>query len=34
MDRDIALELFQEIDSDKDGKINYKDFYDTMLFEL
>jgi Ca2+-binding EF-hand superfamily protein len=33
MDRDMALEVFcSEIDSDKDGKIMYKDFYDTMLF--
>jgi Ca2+-binding EF-hand superfamily protein len=33
-DRDLALELFSELDSDKDGKLTYKDFHDTMLFEL
>ena len=33
-DRDLALEFFSELDSDKDGKLTYKDFHDTMLFEL
>ena len=33
-DRDLALELFSELDSDKDGKLTYKDFHDTLLFEL
>lgn len=33
-DRDVALELFQELDSDKDGKLTYKDFYEAILFEL
>jgi Ca2+-binding EF-hand superfamily protein len=33
-DRDLALELFSELDSDKDGKLSYKDFHDTLLFEL
>lgn len=33
-DRDLALELFSELDADKDGKMSYKDFHDTMLFEL
>ncbi|CDW84846.1 ef-hand calcium-binding domain-containing protein 11 [Stylonychia lemnae] len=33
-DRDVAIELFQEIDSDRDGKLTYKDFYEAMLFEL
>ena len=33
-DRDVALELFQELDADKDGKLTYKDFYEAMLFEL
>ena len=32
--RDLALELFGELDSDKDGKLTYKDFHDSILFEL
>jgi hypothetical protein len=33
-DRDVALEVFQELDADKDGKLTYKDFHDALLFEL
>lgn len=33
-DRDVALEVFQELDADKDGKITFKDFKDAMLFEI
>jgi Ca2+-binding EF-hand superfamily protein len=33
-DRNIAIEVFQELDSNRDGKIHYKDFKDAMLFEL
>ena len=32
-DRNVALELFYELDSDKDGKLTYKDFHDTMMFD-
>ena len=31
-DADLALEMFREVDSDKDGKISYKDFNDSMRF--
>lgn len=31
-DRDLALELFRELDSDRDGKITFKDFNDCMKF--
>ncbi len=34
MDRDVAIEVFQEIDAVRDGKLTYKDFYEAMLFEL
>ena len=34
MDRNVALELFPELDADKDGKLTYKDFHEAMLFEL
>lgn len=30
--RDIALELFRELDSDKDGKMSFKDFNDSIKF--
>ncbi|TNV72146.1 hypothetical protein FGO68_gene3311 [Halteria grandinella] len=33
-DREVALEVFQELDADKDGKITFKDFKDAMQFEL
>ena len=33
-DRDIALELFRELDSDKDGKMSFKDFNDSLKFQL
>ena len=32
MDRHIALEMFRELDADKDGKISYKEFMDCMRF--
>ena len=31
-DRDLALELFRELDSDRDGKLSYKDFNDCLKF--
>ena len=31
-DRDLALELFRELDSDRDGKMSYKDFNDSLKF--
>ena len=31
-DRDLALELFRELDSDRDGKLTYKDFSDSLKF--
>jgi len=31
-DRDIALEAFRELDSDKDGKMSFKDFSDCLRF--
>ena len=31
-DADLALELFREVDSDKDGKLSYKDFNDCIKF--
>ena len=31
-DRDLALELFRELDSDRDGKLTYKDFNDSLKF--
>lgn len=31
-DRDIALEMFRELDSDKDGRMTYKDFNDCIKF--
>jgi Ca2+-binding EF-hand superfamily protein len=33
-DREVALEVFQELDADRDGKLTFKDFHDAMLFEL
>ena len=33
-DRDLAFEMFREIDSDKDGRLSYKDFYECMKFQL
>ena len=30
--RDIALELFRELDSDKDGRMSFKDFNDSLKF--
>eukprot|EP00347_Sterkiella_histriomuscorum_P015392 403357193 len=33
-DRDVAIEMFMEIDSDRDGKLTYKDFYEAIMFEL
>ncbi len=30
--RDLALEMFKEVDADKDGKLTYKDFNDSMRF--
>ena len=33
-DRDLALELFRELDSDRDGKLSYKDFNDCLKFQL
>jgi Ca2+-binding EF-hand superfamily protein len=33
-DADLALEMFREVDSDKDGKLSYKDFNDCMRFQL
>ncbi len=33
-DREVALEVFQELDADKDGKITFKDFKDAMIFDL
>ena len=29
---DLAIEMFREVDSDKDGKLSYKDFNDCMRF--
>jgi len=34
VDRNVALEAFQELDADKDGKMTLKDFKDALLFEL
>jgi Ca2+-binding EF-hand superfamily protein len=31
-DRDIAFELFRELDSDRDGRLSYKDFYECVKF--
>ena len=31
-DRDLALELFRELDGDNDGNLSYKDFYDSLKF--
>ncbi len=31
-DRDIAIEMFRELDSDKDGRMSYKDFNDCVKF--
>lgn len=31
-DRDIAMEMFRELDSDKDGRMSYKDFNDCVKF--
>ena len=31
-DRDIALELFRELDGDRDGKMSFKDFNDSLKF--
>ena len=31
-DADLALEMFREVDADKDGKLSYKDFNDCMRF--
>ena len=31
-DRDIALELFRELDGDKDGRMSFKDFNDSLKF--
>ena len=33
-DREVALEVFQELDADKDGKLVFKDFHDAMLFQF
>lgn len=33
-DRDIALELFRELDSDKDGRMSFKDFNDSLKFQF
>ena len=33
-DREVALEVFQELDADKDGRLTYKDFHDALMFEL
>ena len=33
-DRDIALELFRELDGDKDGRLSFKDFHDSLKFQL
>ena len=33
-DRDIAFELLRELDSDRDGKLSYKDFYECLKFQL
>ena len=33
-DRDLAMELFRELDSDKDMKLTYKDFSDSMKFQF
>ena len=33
-DRDIALELFRELDGDKDGRLSFKDFNDSLKFQL
>ena len=29
---ELAVELFREVDSDKDGKMSYKDFNDCIKF--
>jgi Ca2+-binding EF-hand superfamily protein len=34
VDREVALEVFQQLDADRDGKLTFKDFRDAMLFEL
>lgn len=33
-DRNVALEIFMELDADKDGKMTYKDFKEALMFEL
>lgn len=33
-DRDVAFELFRELDSDRDGRLSYKDFYECIKFQL
>ena len=31
-DRDLAFEMFRELDSDRDGRLTYKDFYEAIKF--
>ena len=33
-DRDLALELFRELDGDRDGNLSFKDFNDCMKFQV
>lgn len=33
-DRDLAFEMFREIDSDRDGRLTFKDFYECIKFQL
>lgn len=32
--RDLAYEMMREIDSDRDGRITFKDFYECIKFQL
>jgi len=32
VDREVALEVFQQLDADREGKLTFKDFRDAMLF--
>ncbi len=33
-DRNVAIEMFLELDADKDGKMTFKDFKEALMFEL
>ena len=33
-DKGVLLEMFREVDSDKDGRLTYKDFNDCLKFQI